>query len=172
MKLYLYNNSSDKKRLVKQLDLVDVLDAGVVHASGASCVRVECALEHCAEDGGRDFAPVEVEAGILEKCLLQFFGELWYLYLFLEESAVGVGKGFQVVFQITASLVEGSVQNIEKAQESIAHLIGFVAGKIGMKLVVLEGSGIFGIESLVWLKGQFWAEPVPIFIDIREICDN
>ena len=26
MKLYLYNNSSDKKRLVKQLDLVDVLD--------------------------------------------------------------------------------------------------------------------------------------------------
>lgn len=26
MKLYLYNNSSDRKRLVKQLDLVDVLD--------------------------------------------------------------------------------------------------------------------------------------------------
>ena len=75
-------------------NFVYVLDTCVVHTAGASCLGVQSALEEASENGGRYLAPVEVEARILQKNLLQLFRELRYLYLFLKQAAVCVLEGF------------------------------------------------------------------------------
>ena len=40
--------------------LVDILNAGVVHPTGAPGFRVQSALEHGTENGGADSGPIEV----------------------------------------------------------------------------------------------------------------
>ena len=47
-------------------DLVDVLDAGIMHAAAAARLGVKGALEHGAEDGGRNLAPVKIQRSILQ----------------------------------------------------------------------------------------------------------
>ena len=128
-------------------DLVDVLDAGVVHASAATRLRIQRALEHASEDGGRYLAPVETEARVLQEYLPELFGELRYLYLFLEKPAIGVGEGCEVILQVFAALRLGRVQHLEEVAQGTAQVLGFVAAKVVMELVVGKDARILGIET-------------------------
>ena len=55
--------------------LMDILYRGVMHAPAAPCFGVQCALKHSPEDGGRNLAPVEIKACVLEQNLFQLFSE-------------------------------------------------------------------------------------------------
>ena len=46
-------------------DLMDVLNARVVHPTMTACIWIQGTLEDCTEDGRADLAPVEV-AGVLQ----------------------------------------------------------------------------------------------------------
>ena len=46
---------------------MDILDAGIVHASMTACLRIESAFENGTEDGWRDAAPVEPGTGTFEQ---------------------------------------------------------------------------------------------------------
>ena len=73
-------------------DFVDVLDGGVVHAAGAAGLGVERALEDGAEDGRRDFRPVEAQGGFPQDGFAQAVRELRDFHGAGEERAVDVGE--------------------------------------------------------------------------------
>ena len=76
---------------------MDVLNAGVVHATAAARLRIQRTLKYGTEDCRRDFAPVKVKACIVQQNLAQFISKLWYFYLFLEKAAVRIWECFQVI---------------------------------------------------------------------------
>ena len=78
--------------------LVDVLDAGVVHAASTSRLRIQGALERRTEDGGADAGPIELLGGLPKKRFLDLLGELRNDdVLALEQVTVDIGKGSQPV---------------------------------------------------------------------------
>ena len=74
-------------------DLVDVLNAGIVHAAAASSFRVQGAFKHSAENGGADRRPVEILAGLGEQNIFQFFGKGRDLDILVgKQTAVYIGE--------------------------------------------------------------------------------
>ena len=128
-------------------DLVDILYRGVVHAARPPGLGIQRALKDSTEDGGRDFAPVEVKCGILQKRLAQFVSELWYLYRLSKQASVSVRKCFQVVRQVAAPLVLWSVQHLKEPDKCITQVSGFITDQVIMELVTPEDAGILGVEA-------------------------
>ena len=73
--------------------LVNVFDAGVVHAAASACFGVERAFEHGTEDGWRNFAPVEIGTGALHQQLFDLLAKLRNRQVFFgKKSAIDIGK--------------------------------------------------------------------------------
>lgn len=130
-------------------DAVYVLHAGVVHPAAAARVGVEGALEEGAEDGGRDAAPVEIVARVLEEQGHDFGREAGYLDVRLgKEAAVDVGEGQESLPLVGVAPGGGRVEDAEEVDERTAGLLGRVLGQVVMELpVAAEEAGVFGIEA-------------------------
>ncbi len=127
---------------------VYVLDAGVVHASAAPCLGVERALEHSAEDGGRNGAPVEVERGMLEQHVAQTVGEGRHVDVLGKQSAVGVGECHEAGVEEAVALLWRSVERDEELLEPHGHVGGRKLRKEIVELIVHgKDAGILGIEA-------------------------
>ena len=128
-------------------EAVDILHAGVVHAAGAAREGIERALEDRAEDGGRDAAPVEVEAGLLEEHRLDLGRERRNVHLLGKEAAVGVGEGGELGREVAAAQMLGRVERAEEFKEMRAEVVAVVVSQVVVELVAAEVAGIFGIEA-------------------------
>ena len=127
---------------------MDILYRRVVHTSRASRLGVEGTLEHAAEDGGRNLAPVEVERGVLQERVAQLVGELRNVYLLGEETAIGIREGGEVWAQVLASLVSRGVEHFEETEQFAAHRESVELCQVVVKLVALaEDARILGIEA-------------------------
>ena len=84
-----------------------------MHTSAATGFWIERTLEYSAKNGGRNLAPVEIKAGILEKGSFEFFRELGYFDFFFKKTTIGIWECFQVVLQILAALFRWCLQNIK-----------------------------------------------------------
>ena len=130
-------------------DLVDVLDAGVVHAAGAARFRVERAFEDRAENGRGDAAPVEVVAGLCEEQIFHLVVQERDFDVFIgEKAAVDIGKRGEVGREIGVAVLRLRVQNFEQVQHGPAEVFGGELGEIVVKLVFeREDARILGIQA-------------------------
>ena len=67
--------------------------------------------------------------------------------MFFKKASVGIGKGFQVVFQILASLFLWSVQHFEKVAQCSPQILCLITSKVVVELIVSEHAGIFSIKA-------------------------
>ena len=127
--------------------LVDILYRGVVHASAAPGHGIQRAFENGPEDGGRNLAPVEVEARVLQQRLLQLLRENRNLNLLLEQAAVGVRKRLQVVFQVFAAFLQRRVEHTEELLQGLVQVFGTASIQEVVELVMPEHGGILGVHA-------------------------
>ena len=130
-------------------DLVDVLDAGVMHAALAARLGVQRAFEHGPENGRTDFAPVEAEARARQKDFRGLFrnGRNRLALFFAEERPVHIGELGQLLFHETVPFFQRRVKRAEKLAKRHAHVLGTETLEIAVELFLCEDAGVFGVEA-------------------------
>jgi len=97
---------------------------------------VQYALEHAAEDGGADRAPVQLRR--LEQLESHRAGEIGGADLTLEEPAVDVGEGPQILIEGGLALVDGGIEHLEEFAEAGSEIAAVDVGAVAE--IVLEGA--------------------------------
>ena len=136
----------EKKRVD---DLVDILDAGVVHASIPAGQGVDGALEQSSENGRRDIAPIKIIAGMLQQQFCNLCIESGDFDVSLgKQSAIDVRESSQVVLQVWVALFIRGIKHAEQADQCFPHPFG---GKLNQIIVehgtTSEYARVFGIEA-------------------------
>ncbi len=129
-------------------DAEDVLLAGVVGAEVAALLGVHDALEHGAEDGRADLAPVDEGGG--EEGVAHLAGEAGGADGIGEEAAVDVGEALEVGVEDRLALVFGGVEDLENLDQEGAGVGAVVAGAVAEEVgegVALEDAGVVGEEA-------------------------
>ena len=57
----------------------------------------------------------------------KFLGKLRNFYFFFKQSAIGIRKGFQIVFQILTALLRWRIQHFKEVTQGSAHILSFIA---------------------------------------------
>ena len=71
---------------------MDILDAGVVHSTGASGFGVQSALKDGAENGGRDVGPVEILTAPMQNQVNNLIAQAGNFYVLVrKQTAVDIG---------------------------------------------------------------------------------
>ena len=131
-------------------DLVDVLDAGVVHPAGAARFGVQGALEDGAEDGGADLAPVELVAAVVEDEADDLLVERRHFLrpAVAEQAAVDVGKCGRGGFVKGIAFRFRRVKHGEQLDEGVADVGGLESGEVVVAYALgAEHAGVLGVEA-------------------------
>ena len=118
-----------------------------MHTTASASLGVEGALEHSAEDGWRNLAPVEVKTCVSKQGFFQFFCKLWYLYFLFKQTSIRVRECLQICLQILASLLLRSVQYFEQVTQSSAQILCLIGYQEIMELVMGKDSCILSIQA-------------------------
>ena len=123
-----------------------------MHPAGAPGFRVQSTLEHGPEDGGADFAPVEILAGIFQQKRFQFFGERRYLdVLVTEQASVDIGECRQrrvVILQIFVPKLRLLVQYLEQLHQRPADASDRNILEVIMEhALAAEDASVLGVEA-------------------------
>ena len=146
-------------------DLVDVLDARVVHPTRAPRYGVERGFKDRAEDGRADRAPVESRTCIIEQDIDDLLCELRDLDVFLcEQTSVDVGECGERIIQIRVALCNRGVEHTKELDECLTK----VRERYVPQVVVEHGvppkqSRILGIEC----EDEANAEDVEALLTVR-----
>ena len=104
---------------------MDILNAGIVHTAAAAGFGVQGGFKHRAEDGGADFRPVKVFAGVAQKHGFEFLGKRGNLNIFIrEQTAVHIRKRCQggvVIRQVRVTVLWLCVQNTEQLYQGFTN---------------------------------------------------
>ena len=134
-------------------ETVDVLDGRVVHASPAAFVMAEGLLHEGAEDDGADAAPVEALADF-QQGVTQLPGQRGHVDLVGEQAAVHVGERFQRFRQVTAPLLDRSVQYFEQVIQVFAQTFGRGCRHIVAERVRFEQVRVLRVQAEHEAYGQ------------------
>ncbi len=128
---------------------MDVGDGCVVHAAAAAGVGVQGGFEDGAEDGGADGAPVEAVAHFFGDEAEYIFGEAGDFYIsIMEEAAIDVGEGHEVVSEVGVAAAGGGVEDVEEFDEGVAGVFPAPAFEVGGEAAGgAEEAGVFGVEA-------------------------
>src|SRR5690606_11692636 len=129
-------------------ELEDVLLAGVVGAEVATRLFIHDGLEQGAENRRGDAAPVQgaaVEQGLAHGAVEAGGGQG-----FLEQPAVDVGEGSQLLVEVAQALVRGGVEHVKQRVEAVGQVAAVAAGALldeFLKLGALEDAGVLGEQA-------------------------
>ena len=128
-----------------------------MHAPRPPGFGIQGALEHRPEDGGRNEAPVEVHRCVLQQQHTYLLGEARNLYLFGEQTAIGVGECCEAFTHVWVAVLGLGVEHLEEPYQFGPHGVGVELRQVVVEHVVSsENSSILGIEA----KHQTHAENV------------
>ena len=95
-------------------DLMNILDAGVVHPSGTPCLGVERAFKDGSEDGRADSRPVESEAHPVQQQVSDLLREPRNLDLASEKPPVHIRERGEVLRHVGIPVLRLRVQGLEE----------------------------------------------------------
>lgn len=129
-------------------ELEDIRFAGVMGTEVAAFLRVHHTLEHGAEDGGRNLAPVDITA--VEQGLAHLPVEAGIGQYFFEQFAVDVREGSQVFVEVFEALFWRRIEHLEELLDFGGQVAAVFAGALFdeiLELLFVEDRGVFGEEA-------------------------
>ena len=84
-----------------------------MHATGATCLRVQGGLEYGTEDSGADKRPIKVIGSALNNQIPDFFIYARNLYVPSEHSTVDIRKCQQFLILVRVSVFRLLIQNVK-----------------------------------------------------------
>ena len=104
-------------------DLMDILDAGIVHSAASSGLRIKRTLEHSTEDCRTDLTPIKIITRMLEQQSSNLIIQPWNLDTPVsKQTAINVWESQQSIIKIRFTLRNWSIQNIEKINKRPTHI--------------------------------------------------
>ena len=116
---------------------MDIFDAGVMHAAAAPGLRVQSALEHCAENGGADLRPVQVLTHIFQNQVHDLVRQTGDFNIPFEEAAVHVGEVQQLLILIGIAICFRRVENAKQIDQRRAPVFIKERRQVIMELAAL-----------------------------------
>ena len=128
-------------------NLMDILNAGVVHTAAATGFGVQGAFKDCTEDGGGNLGPVEILAGIGQQQVNDFLSELGDNDILVsEQTTVDVRESCQIIIHIRVAVCHLGVQHTKQVNECLTDIFRLEAFQVVVEHgLAAKDTSIFGI---------------------------
>ena len=128
---------------------MDIFNAGVVHPTGAPGLRVQSALKNRTKNGGANFRPVEVLAGLVDNQVNNLFIQTGDDDAFIREQApIHIGECCKVIIHVGVSLFRFGIQHLEQVNQGAAGLTGVIPQIVLEHFMsAAKNSGVLGIQA-------------------------